>query len=247
MDLKPVLQGVLPPLAAALLLVGLGGPRLVAAAVAIGAFVAYVLLKQWPALPTELWSSPNGTEWLLWTLLGALLLATLEHARVLRGRVALGAALLLAGLGPWLLLMKVAARWSLDLRLLHLGGGGLAAVLLVWLWRRYLQRATPGLLPGVLGTVLLSGDAALLAGQGSALLGQMCGAFAAALGAGCGTWLWRRTFALGSADGTWIGLAHALFLLAGVHLSSLPWSFAVAMALAPGLLLLQPFAKRATG
>lgn len=244
MDLIPLLQGTLPPIAAALLLVGLGGARLLPVAVGSGVFVAYVLLKQWPALPTALWSAPNGTEWLLWCLLAAMLLATLEHARVLRGRGAAWAAVALAAAAPSFLLMKVAARWSWDQRLAWLGGGGLAAVLLVLVWRRYLQRTTPGLLPGVLGTVLLSGDAALLAGQGSALLGQLCGALAAALGAGCGTWLWRRTFGLAVGDGTWIGIAHALFLLAGVHLSALPWTYALAMALAPGLLLVGQLSGR---
>ena len=83
----------------------------------------------------------------------------------------------------------------------------------------------------------------------SALLGQLCGVVAAALGAAAGTALWRRPFALPAADGTWIGAAHALFVLAGVHLGSLPWSAAGAALLAPcALLLLRPgAAKRPVG
>ena len=53
--------------------------------------------------------------------------------------------------------------------------------------------------------VLLSLDAALVTLGKSALLGQLCGAVAAALGAGVATSLWRRGFALQAADGVWLG------------------------------------------
>lgn len=236
-----MLQGTLPPIAAALLLVSLGGARLLPLAAGLGLLVAYGLLKRWPDPPTELWFAPNGTEWLLWCLAAAAVLALLEHFRLWRGRLAAGSAVLLGGLGAWLVLAKVAARWPLAETLLHVGLGGLVTAGLALLLRASLHRARPGLLPAIAVTVLLSADAALLVGfGGSALLGQLCGALAAAVGAGLGTALWRRPFALGPGDGTWLGIAHGLFLLAGVHLASLPWLVAVFAAAAPALLLVLP-------
>ena len=49
-----VLKGTLPPIGAGLLLVSLGGARLTAAAAAVGTYVAFGLLKEWPALPHEI-------------------------------------------------------------------------------------------------------------------------------------------------------------------------------------------------
>ena len=85
MDLEVVRDGALPPIAAALLLVSLGGARLLPLAVAVGLFVAFGLLKDWndwPTWPHELWDAPNGTMWLLWGALAACAIALLEHLRV---------------------------------------------------------------------------------------------------------------------------------------------------------------------
>jgi hypothetical protein len=72
----------------------------------------------------------------------------------------------------------------------------------------------------------------------SAFLGQLCGAVAAAVGAAAGTVLWRKPFALTAADGTWIGVAHGGFVLAGKHLADLVWPAAVVAMLSPCALLL---------
>jgi hypothetical protein len=248
-----VLKGALPPIAAALLFVSLGGVRLLPFAAACGLFVAFGLLKNWhdwPTWPHELWQAPNGTMWLVWGIVAACLVALLEHLRLLPGRVAgpFGAAV--AGVGVWLLLERVmqAQRWPPAEIALHVGGGALIAVLLVLACRRVLERAPGGIAPAVVFSVSLSAVSVAVA-LSSALLGQLCGVVAAALGAAAGTALWRRPFALPAADGTWIGAAHALFVLAGVHLGSLPWSAAGAALLAPcALLLLRPgAAKRPVG
>jgi len=236
-DLLPILQGTLPPIVAALLLVTLGGARLLSLAAAAGLFVAYGLLKAWPAWPHELWSSPNGMQWLLWVVVASALLTAVEHAGMGRGRPAAWAGAALAAAGCWLVLQKVAARWTpweIGLQV------GVSALLLFWLvpaLRHALRVARPGLLPAILATALLSVDAVLLAAHGSALLGQLCGAVAAASGAAIGTALWRRPFALAAADGTWIATAHGLFLLAGVYIAELPLGFAIGFV-APLLLLL---------
>lgn len=237
MDLEPILHGTLPPILAALLLVSLGGARLLPLAVAAGLFVAYGLLKDWLAWPHELWSSPNGTQWLLWVVIASALLAGIEHTGLGRGRPAAWVGSLLAAVGCWLVLQKAAARWTTWEAGLRVG---ISAVLLFWLvpaLRHALRVARPGLLPAILTTALLSLDAALLAAHGSALLGQLCGAVAAATGAATGTVLWRKPFALAAADGTWIATAHGLFLLVGVYLGELPAGYAIGLV-APLLLLL---------
>lgn len=238
MDLEPILKGVLPSIAAALLLVSLGGARWVALAAAVGLYVAFGLLNEvWPDSPLALWSAPKGLQWLVWAVVMAALVTGLEHLRVWKGRLAEATAVVLAALGTWLMLRKMAAGWSSGEVLLHIGGGGIAVALLALLMRRYLGRSKPGLVPAFVVVALLSADAVLLAANGSALLGQLCGAVAAAVGAGVGTALWRRPFALSGADGTWIGIAHGMFLLAGWHLAYLPWTLAVSAGAVPIVLL----------
>jgi hypothetical protein len=228
-DLEPILHGTLPPILAALLLVSLGGPRLLPFAAAAGLLVAHALLKEWPAWPHQLWSAPNGRHWLLWVVSASALLTTVEHTGVGRGRPAAWLGGLLAALGCWLVLEKVAMRWPPWQSGLLIGGSALLLFWLVQAIRHALRVARPGLLPGILVTALLSMDAVLLAAHGSGLLGQLCGAMAAACGAAVGTVLWRKRFALVAADGTWIATAHGLFLLAGVFLADLPPGYAIGL------------------
>lgn len=155
-DLEPILNGLLPPIAAAFLLVSLGGARLVPLAAAVGLYVAYVRIKQWPALPTELWSSPNGTEWLLWSVIAAQLLSLLEYAKVWRGRLATVSAALLGAFGIARPAEGRCAMVDLDIAL-HVGGGAVAVALLALGMRSLLQRARPGPWPGVVITVILAG------------------------------------------------------------------------------------------
>lgn len=238
-----MLQGVLPAIGAALLFVSLGGPRLLAPAAGLGLLCAYALLKAWPALPHELWQAPNGTEWLLWSVAAACLLSLVERPSLLPGRAGEAAGLALAPATVFLLLQKLAARWAAADVVLHVAIGGAVVAGLVFSLRRLLRAARPGPLPAIAVAATLSLDAGLLLAHGSALLGQLCGALAAAVGAGVGTLLWRRPFALAASDGTWIGLGHGLFLLAGVHLANLTWTAASLAAVAP-LVLLLPLRSR---
>jgi hypothetical protein len=242
-----LMKGTLPPIAAALVLVGLFGARWLPLAVAIGLGVAYGLLKkEWPLLPHQLWAAPDGRQWLLWGVVAATLAALLENFRAVRGRAAAGTGVVLAALGVWLLVSKQAARWDAGELLLFVGVGGLAAALVVLVCRRIVASAPAGIGVAVVFSFVLSFDAVLLTMGRSGLLAQMCGATAAALGTAIGTAMWRRPFALGTGDGTWLGIAHALFLLSGVHLAYLTWP-AVCSALAaplPLLLLGKRFADR---
>lgn len=245
MDPIVVLKGAAPPIVAALLFVSLAGARLLPLAMAVGLFVAYGLLKSWndwPTWPHELWAAPNGTQWLLWGIIAAALVAWLEHLRLLPGKLAAWLGALTGAAAVWFLLQKLASanRWGSWDVATYVGGGGFAVALLVLACRTAIVRGPATLGPPIVFSTLLSAQAAVLASS-SALLGQLCGVVAAALGAAAGTALWRRPFALAPADGTWIGAAHGLFVLAGVHLSVLPWSAAGCALLAPcALLLLRP-------
>lgn len=234
MDLEVVLRGVLPPIGAALVLVGLGGARLTALAVAVGLYVAYGLLKrEWPEWPHVLWNAPDGRQWLVWSIAAAALVSVGEQFRVLPRKTAhtLGAVVGVASV--WLVLMKAAANWSPTEAFATIGGGALITLLVLLGARVVMARAPATVFPAMLWTLVLSVDAAVLALGGSTLIGQMCGALAAALGAAVGTAIWRRPFALTIADATWFALAHALFVLAGKHLAEVPWSAATCLFIAP--------------
>jgi hypothetical protein len=240
-DPLEVVKAAAPPIVAVLLLVSLAGARLLPMAVAIGLFIAQWLLRGMPPMPTELWSSPQGALWLLWSVIGGALVAQLEAFQVLRGKVSTGAGMAVAALAVWLVLQKQAARWNaLDI-VLYVVLGAVIAALLVVACRTIAGRAPKNFAPAVVFSVVLSIDAGLVAYCGASTLGLLCGAVAAASGAAAGTTLWRLPFSLSSADGTWVGVAHALFLLGGVHLGSLPWPAALCALSAPcAMLLMRP-------
>jgi hypothetical protein len=244
MDLDVLLRGAAPPIVAVLLLVSLAGSRMLPLAMAIGLYVAYGLLKEWPALPHELWRDPNGVTWLMWGVVASATLAFAQRLRLLPARLVPSAATAVAAMSLWLTLSKVATRWSSVDVALHVGGGSVLVAATMLTVRQVIARrpavSAQAIAVGLLLVVVLSLDAALLVLGKSAFLGQLCGAVAAALGAAIGTALWRRQFALRAVDGIWIGGAHALFLLAGVHLSYLPWWPAGLALAAPFLLLLVP-------
>ncbi|MBL8748009.1 MAG: hypothetical protein JNK78_02540 [Planctomycetes bacterium] len=239
MDLEVVLKGVLPSIGAALLLVSLGGARWLPLAVALGLLAASGLLRrQWPEWPHELWTNPNGTAWLPWVVGAGALVAFAEHFKILPRKAGLVLGAVVGAAAVWLVLLKVSARWTPTEVMLRTGGSALAAVLLVAGSRTVLQRAPANPFPAILFTLVLSVDAALITLGGTALIGQLCGAIAAAVGAGIGTALWRRPFAMSAADGTWLGVAHTAFLAAGAFLADLPLAAAGCAAVAPLALLL---------
>ena len=233
MDPTVLLKGALPPIAAALLLVSICGRRGLPLAAGIGLYLAYGLLKDWPAAPWSLWHQPNGTAWLVWGTVGLAAVSTADHLGLFPGRLA-PMTTAAAGAGAlWLMLTKMAQRWSGSEAALHIGVGGVSVALTALAMRGALARSPRSTIPAVMTTLLLSLDAGLVTLGKSALLGQLCGAVAAAIGAAVGTTIWRRGFTLAAADGAWIGGAHALFLLAGVHLGYLAWAPACCALAAP--------------
>lgn len=234
----PVLQivyGVAPPIALALLALSRWGGRCLVLAAAFGALVAYGLLFwRLPGWPHELWQNPNGIEWLLWGLCGAALLR-------LGGRAGAFVDAGLAAVVVWLLTKKVAAAWTTGELLLHVGGAGLATLVLAFAMRRQAAAATTSVVPWLATSVLLSVDAALLTLGKSALLGQLTGAFAAAFGTAAGVrLLWRKDLVFAAPSAGFVAVLHVVLLMAGPTLAYLPWRETGMAAAGPLLMLLLP-------
>ena len=241
MDLVALLKGALPPVLAALLFVSLWGSRALPLAAGLGLYLAYGLLKDWPPSPLSLWHDPNGAAWLVWGVCGLALTSALERFGVLPARVAAAVGAIAAAAALWLMLRKLALRWDGGEVVLYVGIGAAVAALGTLSARAALARAPRSKAPAALFTALLTLDAVLVTLGKSALLGQRCGAAAAALGASVGAALWRRGESLAAGDGAWIGGAHVLFVLAGVQLGYLGWwPAACALAALAPLGLLRP-------
>lgn len=238
MDPLALLKGVAPAILFAIVLVSLAGNRLLPLAMALGFGAAYAWLKGWPRLPHELWVRPRGTEWLVWGVLATGLSAS--FTRDLPRRLGDWVTAATAMATVWLMLSSFAAREGVGWSMIHVGGGVIGVAALAIGGGRFVGRApnSPWLAPVV--TAVLSADAVLLVLGQSALLGQLGGATAAAVGAAVGTALWRRPFTLDSADGAMFGALHGLFLLAAVHLAYLSWPAALLAAAAPMLPLMMP-------
>lgn len=239
-----VAKGVAPALIAAVVGVGLLGARALGFVIAAGAFVVYGLLKRWPDLPHALWSAPDATQWWLWALVGAALLGGLERARVLRGAVAEATVILLGVCAVWLMLHRVTASTAGSERLLSLGVP-MAALAALTLGARAAAPAPRGCSVVALWTVCAVAAALVLTLGGSALFGQLAGAYAAALGASSVLLLRRRPVTLAPADATAFALAHGGLLTAGLFIAEVTLAPALIVGLAPLAALLLRSSRRA--
>jgi hypothetical protein len=235
--LRVALYGVLPSLAATLLLVGLFGPRLLGVSAGLGLLVAWGLLRQrLPLWPHELWTSGNDAmQWLCWSVLGLGALSALHGRREWpRGVIVpLGCGLFAAQ--AWLALTNLRRRWGLlESVVQHAAAAALAAA--VWFAvRRAITMRSNSAMALVLATAL-GGDAALLLASGSAFQGQLAGSVATSFAAAAITVFWRRSFPLDRSAAMPFAAAHCGLLLLGVHLSELHRLPAVLAALAPSAL-----------
>src|SRR5262245_26930160 len=119
MDPLFVLKGVLPAMAAALLLVGVFGPRWLGVAVAVGLFAALSLLRELPLWPGELYGSTNDyLQWLCWCGLAGGLVSPFGAGPLPRWAAGSLSVLLLAG-EVWLLLTNQRGRGGADTAVLH--------------------------------------------------------------------------------------------------------------------------------
>jgi hypothetical protein len=232
--LRVALYGVLPSLAATLLLVGLFGPRLLGVSAGLGLLVAWGLLKQrLPLWPHELWTTGNDAmQWLCWTVLGLGVVSALHGRRQWPRGIIVPLGCGLFGAQAWLVLTNLRRRWDL-LESIVQHGAAAALATAVWFGIRHAitQRSSSAM--ALLLALALAGDAALLMASGSAFQGQLAGSVATSFAAAAATVLWRRSFPLDRSAAMPFAAAHCGLLMLGVHLSELHPLPAVAAALAP--------------
>lgn len=229
--LKVALRGVLPGIGAALLLVGLGGRRFTALALAVGMLVAMGLLKEWPQWPWVMFPGGNGLHWLVWALVVAGIVGLLLD---IDWPVRITTPLALAALAvlPWFTVTQLRARWSATDTALHVGIGA-AALVALWLSLRPVVARPKGLLAEVAWTTTLAVDSWILLRSGSAYPGQLASALAAALGTVAALGWWRSSFRVGPGAALGVAAGHGGILLAGVELGELDLGPAFAALAAP--------------
>jgi len=229
-----VLFGVLPSIAAALLLVGAFGTRWLGVALGVGTFAALGLLRdEWPPWPQALWAGNNdGLVWFAWCVLAVGAASAAAGPRWPPRWVAVpGGIAVLAG-QVWLeLTTRRAYMGTTETACVHAVAIGTMAF--VWLGTRRALAQRGAALQAWLLTACLCVDAYLLLAGGSALQGQLAGAAAAAFGAAAGTALWRRDFRLDVAAAWPFAAAHCGLLLAGVQIGELRLLPALLAAFAP--------------
>src|SRR5262245_23933320 len=161
--LEVVLYGVLPAIAATLLLFGIGGRRWLGLAVGASVFGAYAALKkEVPAWPVSLHAGNNdGTQWWVWSVVACGLAALpVSDGRPPRWlRLPLGALLLAAEV--WLVLTNLRARmgageaWSEHLV-------AIALLVAIWLGMRRSVELRDGMVLAGFWSVCLVGDSIVL-------------------------------------------------------------------------------------
>jgi len=234
-----------PSLVAGLALVSVGGGRLLALAAAIGLALAAVLLHDWPRLPHELWQRPSGRPWLFWCLIFATLVTSFERWRWLPPRGGLWVGLLLGGASAWFVLWQAARGEGFAWILPHVGAAVLITGGAVFASRSLIERASDSPLMAFVFVAAFAVDFAVLDLTDCYWQAATIGACAATVVAGIATAMWHEPLKLAPADGVWLGIAHALVLIAGAELGSLPWTVAALAAITPALPLVLPksFAK----
>lgn len=249
--LRWIVFGVLPAVAAVLVGVGVGGPRFLAAALAVAVCVPFGMAAGWPAWPWQL-SVQQGDPlaWSWWAFAAAGLVGVSYDARLLPKFVLLAADVVLVIALPWLLSGPLRARWSFEQCVVWLSVAWLVIGATWWVLRRT-AKVLPGMLVPTVGTLALATDALVLRAHGTRLDWELAGVAAVALGMAVATTLWRRPFVCGTGASLAITVVHVGLLVCGRSegdLQRLPFVLAVLAPLPIGLVLTRAFANgRATG
>lgn len=210
-----ILFGVLPALAAVLLFVGIGGPRLLAPAIAIAVCVPFGMAAGWPDWP---WLLPvqrsDPVAWFWWCLFGAGLLGAAYDTKVLPRSLLVLGELMIVAFVPWLLSGSLRAGWSFE-RCVVMLGAGWAVLGASWWVLRAAAKVQPGMAVPLAGTVVLIADAIALHARGDVLGWRLAGVGAVALGVAVATTIWRRPFVCGTGGTLCITIVHAGVLWVG--------------------------------
>ncbi len=229
-----LLYAALPAIAASLLLVAVGGPRLIGLALAIGVLAPFALLKSLPPWPWVLLrTGGSGGDWLLWAIVAAGLLGTLHDLRIWPRPLGMPPAIALLLATPWMVLARFRAEWSLEAAAAHLS---MAWVLfgVVWLALRDAVGNGGGarwVLPAAL-LCLLGDFLVLLCGGAHASLFALLGA-AVVLLVALVTAAWRRPFQFGEGACLPIAIVHCGALVLAYCERRVPWNAALLAMLAP--------------
>lgn len=212
--LRWLLYGLLPAIAAVLVFVGVGGPRLAALGLAAGIAVPFGLLTAWPAWPWEIdLQAGTALSWLFWCVAFAGVLGTLHDLRWLPKMLTIPLEAALVVMLPWVLSAPLRPRWSFERGLLYLSVAWLGLVVVWWTLRRA-SETRPGMLVPAAGVLCLSGDLWLVLSRDHDLSWQLLAAGIAALATAMLVSTWKRPFQLGSGATLVIVLLHGGMLLA---------------------------------
>lgn len=229
-----LLYAALPAIAVSLLLVSVGGPRLIGLALAVGVLAPFALLKSLPAWPWVLLrTGGNGADWLLWAIVAAGLLGTLHDLRIWPRPLGMPPAIALLLVTPWLVLARFRVEWSFEVAAGHLS---VAWILLLVVWFTLRDAVGNGggermVLPAAL--LCLVGDfLVLLCGGAHASLFALLGA-AVVLLVALVTAAWRRPFLFGEGACLPIAVVHCGALVLGYYELRVPWNAALPALLAP--------------
>ncbi len=242
-----LLFGALPAAAAVLLLVGVGGARFLALALAIALCVPFALVDGWPPWPWQL-SLQSGRPdlWLWWVFLAIGIVGTGYDTKLLPKPLLLAFDFLLVVSLPWLLSAPLRSGWTFEQCVLGLGAGWVVVLGGWWLQRR-VAKACPGVAVPLAGAIVLAADAVVLRAMGSPSGWQLAGVAAVALGLTVATTIWRRPFRCGTGGALAITVAHVGLLGCGrteADLLRVPFLLVLAAPLGMGLAPLRLFARR---
>lgn len=213
--LKWVVFGVLPAVAAVLLGVGVGGPRFLAASLAVAVCLPLGMAEGWPPWPWAL-SVHHGDAfaWLWWIWCAAGVVGICYDARLLPKVLLLAADFTLVAMLPWLLSGPLRAHWSFEQCVLWLSAGWCCLGATWWVLRG-VAKAQPGMAVPLVGTLVFVADTWVLRARGGAVDWQLAGVAAVALGLAVATTIWRRPFVCGAGGTLAITVVHAGLLYCG--------------------------------
>ncbi len=249
--LRWILFGVLPALAAVVAFVGVGGPRLLALALAVAICVPMAMQAGLPAWPWLLGlHHGDPVAWLWWCLALAGVVGAMRDLGWLPRWFLVPCELLLVAFLPWLMSAQLRAGWSFEWCVPMLGAGWVFVAALWWVLRQS-AKVQPGMTVPLVGAIALATDALVLRAQGGELAWELAGVGAVALGGSVATTIWRRPFVCGVGGTLCIALAHTGVLWCARserQLLQAPLLLAMVAPLALWLALTKVFAEgRATG
>lgn len=246
-----LIHGVLPALAAVLLGVGVGGPRLLALSLAVAVCVPCGLSIGWPAWPWQLsFAVGESRQWLFWCLAGAGVVGAAYDLKLLpRPLLFVGEVLVVLAV-PWFVSAPLRVGWTFEKGAVWLSLGWASIVVLWWVLRGA-SKVAPGLAVPLVGTLALTADALLLYRSGPEFAWNLAGVAAVALGVAVATTIWRRPFVCGTGGTLCITILHVGLLWNGRserELQQLPFLLALLVPLPLWLPTTRVFAPgRATG